>query len=212
MVEHPYWGMSESEFLRVYAATALRKPQVVSDNVLAGVFLADASHRLALTALLLQEAVEAARRLAGVWAALSDRSQPVAQRLGHTLPGPELWQSFAEAVASARERPAQLLQAMAIDASAMESATELTAFAGLEAFEEAVRVFASGTPSTLSDPATPSGLLVVCVDAAGHRIEARWLLADDAVIALGDATGYFVTWARDFLGAYIEAREDSGRR
>ena len=32
------------------------------------------------------------------------------------------------------------------------------------------------------------------------------LLQDNQVIALGDATGDFVTWAREFLATYIDAR------
>ena len=49
-------------FLREYEATTLWKPQVVADNVLTGIFLADTTYRGPLAALLLQEAVEAARR------------------------------------------------------------------------------------------------------------------------------------------------------
>jgi hypothetical protein len=206
MVANPLWGMNETDFLRAYAATTLRKPQVVSDNVLTGVFLADASHRLALTALLLQEAVEAARRLLGVWLALSDRSRPVAERLAGPLPGSEPWRALTAAAASASERPAQLLQAMAIDASALQSAEELVAFPRLADFEALLRVFDTGTPIVLLAPEAPRELLVANVDAAGARVEARWSLADDEVIALGDAAGYFVTWARDFLEAYIDAR------
>jgi hypothetical protein len=211
MVTSRFWGMSETDFLRAYAATALRKPQVVSDNVLTGVFLADASHRLALTALLLQEAVEAARRLAGVWEALTDRRQPVSHRLSSPLPRADAWHSFVEAAAAARDRPELLLQAMAIDSSALQSAVELAAYDGLANFEAPLRVFEAGPPIVLLDP---SGLLAVGADTGGERVEARWALADDPIVALGDATGYFVTWARDFLEAYIDARDvaASGRR
>jgi len=209
MVTSPFWGMSETDFLRAYAATALRKPQVVSDNVLTGVFLADASHRLALTALLLQEAVEAARRLAGVWGALTDRTQPVSHRISGPLPRADTWHSFVEAAAAARDRPELLLQAMAIDSSALRSAVELAAYDGLANFEAPIRVFEAGPPIVLLDP---SGLLVVGINTGGERVEARWALEDGPVVTLGDATGYFVTWARDFLEAYIDARDVAPRR
>src|SRR3979411_1247339 len=103
-----FGGLSEMEFLRAYAATGMRKPQVVANKVLTGIFLADASHRPALTAALLQETVEAARRLAAMWMALSDRSRPVAQRLTDPLPGTSAWRAFTEAVAGA-PRPAAFL-------------------------------------------------------------------------------------------------------
>ena len=205
-------GLSEPEFLRAYAATALRKPQVVADNVLNGIFLADASYRPALTALLVQEAVEAARRLNAVWIALTDRTRPVAQRLAGPLPGAEAWAGFAAAVAAASADPAALLEAMAIDASALESAEELAAFDGLVRFAVPLRVFEAGVPTVTVHPGPPPTLLLSTVDAAGEAIEARLPLADEQVVALGDAAGDFVTWALDFLGAFIDAREAAGRR
>jgi hypothetical protein len=204
MTSELFAGMGEAEFLRAYEATTLRKPQIVSDNVLTGILLADASHRVALAMALLQEAVEAARRLAGVWIALSDRSRPVAQRLAGPLPGPDEWCAFADAVTSA-SHPSQLLRAMAIDSSALQSAEELVAFPNLGLFDAPVRVFAAGAPAVFLVP-TPALLVVGNVDGAGQRIEAGWSLERDNVTSLGDATGYFVTWARDFLGAYIEGR------
>ena len=50
-------GLDEATFLRAYRDGTLRKPQVVADNVLTGIFLTDASYRGALTALLVQESV-----------------------------------------------------------------------------------------------------------------------------------------------------------
>jgi hypothetical protein len=155
---------------------------------------------------LLQEAVEAARRLAGVWAALSDRSRPVAERLAGPLPGIEAWRALTEAVESAVGYPAQLLQAMAIDASALESATELVAFGRLARFDDALRVFEVGPPAVLVGPEDAHSLVVANADASGLRVAAQWSLRDGEVIALGDAAAYFATWGRDFLEAYIDAR------
>ena len=56
-------SLDDDEFLHAYLAHALRKPQVVADNVLTGIFLTDANYRGPLTALLVQEAVEAAQKL-----------------------------------------------------------------------------------------------------------------------------------------------------
>lgn len=208
MADNLFANMDEADFLRAYEATTLRKPQIVSDNVLTGILLADASHRVTLAMALLQEAVEAGRRLVGVWAALSDRSRPVAQRLAGPLPGSDAWVAFTEAVSSAAD-PMDLLRKMAIDSSAIESAKELVEYEGLGLFEAPIRVFAAGTPAAFVVP-TPALLVVGNVDAEGSRVEAGWSLERDNVTALGDATGYFVTWARDFLGAYIEGRPAQG--
>ena len=194
------------EFLEAYADTALRKPQVVADNVLTGIFLADASYRAPLTALLVQEAVEAARRLSAVWLALSDRTRPVAHRLAGPLPGAQAWMRFAEAVGVAAARPAALLEAMAIDASALQSAEELAAFDGLARFAVPLCAYEAGPPTVTVLAGTPQTLLLSNVDAGGEPVEARLSLTEEQTIALGDAAGDFVTWARDFLGAYIDAR------
>ena len=197
-------GMTETDFVRAYAATTLRKPQIVSDNVLTGIPLADESYRIALAALLLQEAVEAARRLMGVWTALTDRTRPVARSLAGPLPRGKEWRSFAADVATAD--PAQLLRAMAIDSSARQSAEELVAFSEFAQFETPLLVFDAGPPVALLLPENPAVLVVANVDADGRRVEARWSLERDQVTALADATGYFVLWAGDFLGAYIDRR------
>lgn len=206
---HPLPGnLSESEFLRAYMTHAIRKPQVVADNVLTGIFLTDATYRGALTALLVQEAVEAARRLAAVWGALTDRSQPVARALAGPLPGAEAWARFAGTVeqAAAAEHPAALLRAMAIDDSALQSAEELCAFDGLARFAVPLRVYEPGPPVVTVTGGAPGMLLLSNVTPAGDAVEARMSLSDEQIIALGDATGDFTTWAGDFLGAYIEGR------
>ena len=202
-------NMSETDFLHAYAAHALRKSQVVADNVLTGIFLTDATYRGALTALLVQEAVEAARRLAAVWGALSDRTRPVARSLAGPLPGVEAWLRFAHAVedAARAEHPAALLRAMAIDESALQSAQELCAFDGLARFEVPLRVYEPGPPVvTVQGGGAAATLLLSNTTPGGETVLTRMTLADEQIIALGDATGDFTTWAGDFLGAYIEGR------
>lgn len=207
-------GMEETEFLAAYAAHALRKPQVVADNVLTGIFLTDVRYRGALTALLVQESVEAARRLAAVWGALSDRTQPVARSLAGPLPDAAAWLRFSGAVerAAASEQPASLLRAMSIDDSALPSAQELCTFAGLVRFAVPLRVYESGPPAATVLGTGPGILLLSNTDAAGALVEARMSLSDEQIVALGDATGDFTSWASDFLGAYIEARDTAGAR
>jgi len=200
--------LSEDAFLRAYASHALRKPQVVSDNVLTGIFLADATYRGALTALLVQEVVEAARRLAAVWGALTDRARPVARTLAGPLPGAEAWTRFAGDVEAAAlaEQPAALLRAMAIDDSALRSARELCAFDGLARFAVPLRVYEAGPPTVLVTGSGPGVLLLASVTPAGESVETRMSLADEQIVALGDAAGDFAAWAGDFLGAYIDER------
>jgi hypothetical protein len=202
-------GDGDLSFLRSYESTTLWKPQVVADNVLTGIFLADSSYRVALAALLLQEAAEAARRLAAVWHALADRTLPVARRLRGPLPGSEGFASMADAIGM-MEAPEEVLRLLAVDESALDSATELAAFGGLSWFTEVVRTAEAGPPSVRVEPNPEPGQPPVLWwsghDASGAAVETRLVLADEQVIALGDATGDFVTWAREFLAAYIDAR------
>lgn len=215
MNQNTYEADDELTFLRSYESTALWKPQVVADNVLTGIFLADSSHRIALAALLLQESAEAARRLAAVWHALADRTLPVARRLRGPLPGAEAFAAMAATVGMI-EAPEEVLHTLALDESALDSATELIAFGGLNWFTELVRTAEAGPPSVHvtpnAEPGQPAVLRWSGHDADGTALETQLVLADDQVIALGDATGDFVTWAREFLGAYIDARPaGSGR-
>jgi len=201
-------NLAELDFLHAYLTHAVRKPQIVADNVLTGIFLADVRYRGALTALLVQEAVEAARRLAAVWVALTDRTRPVARTLAGPLPGAEAWLDLARAVeaAAAAEHPAALLRAMSIDESALQSAQELCAFEGLARFEVPLRVYAPGPPMVTVQSGVPGTLLLANTSTSGEPVAWEISLSDEQIIALGDSTGDFSTWAGDFLAAYIEAR------
>ena len=201
-------NLAEIDFLHAYLTHGLRKPQIVADNVLTGIFLTDVRYRGALTALLVQEAVEAARRLAAVWVALTDRARPVARTLAGPLPGADAWLTLARAVeeAAAAEHPAALLRMMSIDDSALQSAQELCAFEGLARFEVPLRVYAPGPPVVTVKSGAPGTLLLSNVAANSEPVEAKMALSDEQIVALGDSTGDFTTWAGDFLGAYIEGR------
>jgi len=203
----------EIAYLREYEAVTLRKPQVVADNVLTGIFLADATYRATLAALLLQESVEAARRLAAVWHALGDRREPPARRLRRPLPDADAVRAMAETVGMTEE-PRALLSHLGLSEDAIESAEELASFGGLAWFAEAVRCAESGPPNlTLVPPEEPGGAPVLHwsgFDHAGAPVRIEVALEDNQVIALGDATADFVTWAREFLATYIDARIGAG--
>jgi hypothetical protein len=200
----------ELAFLRTYEAVTLWKPQVVADNVLTGIFLADSTYRGALAALLLQESVEAARRLAAVWHALADRSEPPVRRLQRPLPDAAAVGAMAEAVGQV-EDPREILARLGVDDSAAESASELAAFGGLSWFAEAVRVAESGPPDVAVTPGAPAVLRWSGYALDGRSASIEVVLEDDQIVALGDATGDFVTWAREFLGAYVDARVGAAR-
>ncbi len=200
----------ELAYLRGFEQTAVTKPQIVADNVLTGIFLTDIRYRTALTALLLQEAVEAGRRLALVCIALAGRTVPPARALARPLPDFGEWQGFAEAVGGFEE-PAQILEWLHVDPSALQSAEEMLAFGGFSRLNAAVRVLEGGPAEALMerDETGTATLVLHSYTRSGERFEARLPLVDDQIIALGDMAGDFVAWTRDFLGAYLDAR--SGR-
>ncbi|MCA9855757.1 MAG: hypothetical protein KC458_00600 [Dehalococcoidia bacterium] len=199
----------EFAFLRAYESVTLWKPQVVADNVLTGIFLADATYRGALAALLLQESVEAVRRLTAVWHALADRSEAPARRLRRPLPLADDVQRMADTVGKAEEAR-EVVTHLGVGNAGADSAAEIITFGGLSWFAEAARCAESGPPDvTVVPPEEPGGfprLLWSGFDHEGTPRRVEIELEDSQVIALGDATGDFVTWAREFLAAYIDAR------
>ncbi len=197
--------LSDLEALRRYTDATLWKPQIVADNVLNGIFLADSSHRALLAALMVQEAAEAARRFNHVWLALSDRSQSLTRRLAGPLPGATEWEQLAETIANI-EAPGQVIDLLHLDESVTESVEELLAYGSLGIFTNMIQVTESGPPRPTVEPTYPPVLTLTNLDRAERPIEVRIELADDRVIAIGDVTGDFVTWSRDFLEAYMESR------
>lgn len=203
----------EMAFLRNYESVTLRKPQIVADNVLTGIFLADSTYRTALAALLLQESVEAVRRLAAVWGALADRREPPARRLRRPLPDASAVRAMAEVIGMTEEARA-VLSHLGLGEEAIESAEEMLSFGGLSWFAEAVRCAESGPPDLTVVPPEEAGAPAVLrwsgYDHSGKPVHIEVALEDSQVIALGDATADFVTWAREFLGSYVDARAGAG--
>lgn len=203
----------EMAFLRNYESVTLRKPQIVADNVLTGIFLADSTYRTALAALLLQESVEAVRRLAAVWGALADRREPPARRLRRPLPDASAVRAMAEVIGMTEEARA-VLSHLGLGEEAIESAEEMLSFGGLSWFAEAVRCAESGPPDLTVVPPEEAGAPAVLrwsgYDHSGEPVHIEVALEDSQVIALGDATADFVTWAREFLGSYVDVRAGAG--
>ena len=81
-------------------------------------------------------------------------------------------------------------------------------------FAEAVRCAESGPPDLTVVPHEEAGAPAVLrwsgYDRVGEPVHIEVALEDSQVIALGDATADFVTWAREFLGSYIDGRTGAG--
>jgi hypothetical protein len=104
------------------------------------------------------------------------------------------------------EEPGDLLRGLGLGEDALESAEELISFGGLSWFSHAVRASEGGPADVTVEAGIPPILHYRGFDAAGVAAEVTLPLDDDRVIALGDATGDFVMWSREFLGAYIDGR------
>ena len=207
MTSEAYPTGDELTFLRAYDDATLRRIEVVSDAILERIFRADDSHRSVLAAQLLAELAEAAQRLLAVCTALRDRSRPVGRALLAPLPTSEDWRTFAEAVFEAH--PDDLVRAMGLDESAIDSAAQLASVSDLVRHAEVIQVHEGGPPVAILEASEPLVLRLVGHDRAGERCEFAITLSEARVIGLGDATGHLVALARDFLLTHIELREES---
>ncbi len=207
MTSDKYPGGDELTFLRAYDDATLRGIEVVSDAILERIFRTEDRHRTLLAAQILAELSEAAQRLVAVCTALRDRSMPVGRALLAPLPGADDFQSFAEAVFEAQ--PTELVRAMGLDETALESATELVSITDLARHAEVIRAHEGGQPVAVIEPGDPPSLHLVGHDRQDQRTELRIALSEPRVIGLADATGHLVALARDFLMTHVELREES---
>jgi hypothetical protein len=132
---------------------------------------------------------------------------PVGRALLAPLPGADDFQSFAEAVFEAQ--PTELVRAMGLDETALESATELVSITDLARHAEVIRAHEGGQPVAVIEPGDPPSLHLVGHDRQDQRTELRIALSEPRVIGLADATGHLVALARDFLMTHVELREES---
>lgn len=202
-----YPAASELEFLRAYDDATLRRIEVVSDAILERIFRTEDRHRAVLAAQLLTELAEAAQRLVAVCTALRDRSIPVGRALLQPLPTSEDWLTFAGAVFEAN--PPDLVRAMGLDKTALDSAAELAAVSDLARHAEVIRVHEGGPPTSVLEPGDPPRLRLVGHDRTGERCEFSIALSEPRVIGLADATGHLIALARDFLLTHVELREET---
>ncbi|MDG1840419.1 MAG: hypothetical protein P8J64_06740 [Dehalococcoidia bacterium] len=196
------------DFLRGYWETTLWKPQVVADNVLTGIYLADASYRAALATLMLQECAEAARRLSAVFLSLQNSPSNVSAVLKQNLPTASDWEDMINIV-EAQASPAELLQTLGLENGPLKTAEEFLNTRSLLRYAVPISLYEQGPPIVTNNKtgANESMLELYNSDLSGNPVTATIPLEEEQVVALGDATGDFVTWARDFLGTYIDRKE-----
>lgn len=200
--------IEDLDFLRGYWETTLWKPQVVADNVLTGIYLADASYRAALATLMLQECAEAARRLSAVFLALQNSRDDLATLLKQTLPTANDWKNMINIV-EAQASPEELLEIIGLENGPLKTAEEFLNTRELLRYAVPISLYERGPPTVINDKiaANESMLKLYNSDLAGNSVTATIPLEEEQVVALGDATGDFVTWARDLLGTYIDRKE-----
>jgi hypothetical protein len=196
------------DFLRGYWETTLWKPQVVADNVLTGIYLADASYRAALATLMLQECAEAARRLSAVFLSLQNSGDDLSTLLKQTLPTANDWENMINIV-EAQASPEELLEIIGLENGPLKTAEEFLNTRALLRYAVPISLYERGPPTVINNKtgANESMLKLYNSDLSGNPVTATIPLEEEQVVALGDATGDFVTWARDFLGTYIDRKE-----
>lgn len=206
-------NMNELDFVEAYARSAIRKPQMAADAALRALVFSESGDRAILTGLIAQELAEAARRLAAVYAALSDRTHPVAKSLLRPLPSAADWKAFVQRAATIS--PEQMLRELSIGNDALESAQmlrgqpELGELAGLVAAAE------TGNPMLLipdlARRKVAEEVWLAGVDADGGAVASSFGASESDATTLTDITADLCTIAKDFLMSYVNARRGAGR-
>jgi|TARA_B100000530_G_scaffold308995_1_gene234446 hypothetical protein len=199
------FNITDQQFLQGYWETTLWKPQIVADNVLTGIYLADASYRSALAVLMLQECVESARRLATIVLGLTNSSGNLAQYLREPLAGATGWRSMVDIIEN-RSSAEELIEMLHLNFQAEQSVNELLDTRGLIHYAVPISLYEAGLPSVVIHPASndKSDLVLQNQDRNRSPVSATIPLEEEQIVALGDATGDFVTWSRDFLGVFLD--------
>jgi len=203
-------GLSEFEFLDAYHASALRKPQVVADSLLRAIVMAGAADRIPLFAVLAGQVVEAARRLAHVHAALSDRTYSVARTLAGPLPGAAAWREFAQLAGTLT--PEQMVWHLSAGEAALPAAERLRAHEGLADITGLVAVYEPGPPALLLPPAEPGRAPQRFLLSSSSAGAVSLSTEEDEAGNLADMAADLSSIARGFLGAYLHGRATAGRR
>jgi hypothetical protein len=207
-------GLSELDFVEAYQLWALRKPSIVADSALRALVLSGQNERLALSGLIAEQLAEACRRLAAVYAALSDRTYAVARTLMQPLPSAADWMAFAQDAGTLT--PEQMLRQVSLGDGALDTATKLRSLDNLGALEPYVAAAEVGAlmflvPRT-SGARPPANGWLAGATAAGDPVAIEVLFDEQDAAALADLTADLSGIARGFLGEYLDARRGAGRR
>ncbi len=214
MPTFPYpGGLSELEFVDEYQRSALRKPQVVADAIFKTMLYADESDRSLLCGAIAVELSEACRRLVAVYAALSNRRNPIAITLLQPLPKVQAWLDFAQVAGTFT--PEQMLRELSLPDSAIESAELLRSQPDLGAMSDIVAAADMGSemimvPARQHSPQKEAWVAGRTID--GNGVTAGIPVSEDYAAVLADTTASLVSIARGFLGGYLSARRNAGRR
>jgi hypothetical protein len=207
-------GLSELEFVNVYARSALRKPQLAADAALRALVFAESGERAILTGLIGCELAESCRRLVAVYNALSDRRYSIARTLLRPLPGVEEWQEFIHWAAILS--PEQTLRELSLPDDALPHATLLRSQPDLPGLTSLVAAACTGNAMLLvpglDRRQVPTESWVTGVGDEGECISSSFGAGEMDAIALADLTGDFSSIARGFLMSYLGARYNAGRR
>jgi hypothetical protein len=105
-----------------------------------------------------------------------------------------------------RSSAEELIEMLHLDFQAEQSVNELLDTRGLIHYAVPVSLYEAGLPSVVIHPASndKSDLVLQNHDRNRSPVSATIPLEEEQIVALGDATGDFVTWSRDFLGVFLD--------
>ena len=109
----------------------------------------------------------------------------------------------------AQASPEKLLELLGLEDGPLKTAEEFLNTPALLRYAVPVSLYERGPPTVINNKtgASDSMLKLYNSDSSDNPVTATIPLEEEQVVALGDATGDFVTWARDFLGTYIDGKE-----
>ncbi|MBI2767818.1 MAG: hypothetical protein HYX53_18130 [Chloroflexi bacterium] len=207
--------LGELAFVESYANGALRKPQVVADALLRSLVLSGQNDRLILLGLLAEQLAEACRRLTAVHGGLADRRFPLARVLAGPLPGRDEWTLFVQQAATFT--PEQMVRDLSLGEDALPSAQRLRAQPDLAALGGLVGAAEGGSAMLLLPPVGsrdggPASCWFAGIDRGGEPVAAVLGSTEGDAATLADLTADICGIARGFLGSYLDARRNAGRR
>jgi len=206
-------GLSELDFVATYAASTLRKPQVVADSALRTLVLASQADRIVLAGLVAEQLAEACRRLTAVYVALANRQDSVAKWLLGPLPGLDPWKEMIQDAATLT--PDQMLRHLSLDDSALEYAQRLRGQPDLSRLTDLVAAASTGggmllVPWLESHRGPLEILYSGCTVGEVDGISALIGVEESDAAVLADLTAGMSSIARGFLQAYLGARRGAG--